>query len=286
VFLLTNILAVPLSTCILFAEILLLIVSGIPFIAGFVAVLVEWSIRLMNELMLLCNQIPFAIWKPIYANRTTTILLYALVICVCYFWCYASKAMLKFSLVFLLLFNITQTCYSIYFLQQKKIVIYHTPKKLVIDFIDGHQYAFLDNSQQKSDAGFVNYFLQPTRLKYHAFESIQPNDVPFKNGLIQFCHHKLLIINASSSLVNYYPNRNIDIVLLSKNPNVNFEALHHSFRPRYFVFDASNSLWKIAKWKKECSALHLHYFSIPDDGAITYDLKNNTISASKNLKQK
>jgi competence protein ComEC len=226
----------------------------------------------MNELMLLCNRIPFAIWKPIYANFTTTILLYALVICVCYFCCYASRAMLKFSLVFLLLFNITQTCYSIYFLQQKKIIIYNTPKKQSIDFIDGHQFWFIGDNEQKADASFDRFFLNPTRLKCHAFFSSPLIGLHVKDEMFQFYNHKLLIINTSSSFVKFNPNYRIDIVLLSKNPNVNFESLHHSLRPDYFVFDASNSLWKIAKWKKECDALHLRYFSIPDQGAFVLDM--------------
>ena len=38
-------------------------------------------------------------------------------------------------------------------------------------------------------------------------------------------------------------------------------------------WDASNSLWKIANWKKECIALALPCFSIPEQGAFVLDIK-------------
>jgi competence protein ComEC len=36
--------------------------------------------------------------------------------------------------------------------------------------------------------------------------------------------------------------------------------------------DASNSLWKIAGWKKDCDELALPCFSVPEQGAFMLDL--------------
>jgi competence protein ComEC len=38
------------------------------------------------------------------------------------------------------------------------------------------------------------------------------------------------------------------------------------------IFEASNSLWKIEKWKKECDALNLPYYSIPEKGAFVFNI--------------
>ena len=271
-FLLTNMIAVPLSTFILFAEIFLLIATGIPVIASTVAHLVEWSIGLMNESMLYCNRIPFAIWKPIFATATTTVLLYIVVIGFCGYCILASKSFLKWALMALLFFNGMQAYLSIYFLQQKKIVIYHTPKKQSIDFIEGYRYHFIGDNQQINDASFERYFLLPTRMQWHAFFPGQLNGLNINNNWIQFYNQKLLIINKATPIAHFKNTGNVDVLLLSKNPLVNFAELNQSFRPGCIVFDATNSLWKIAKWKKECDALHLRYFSIPDQGAFVMNL--------------
>jgi competence protein ComEC len=38
-----------------------------------------------------------------------------------------------------------------------------------------------------------------------------------------------------------------------------------------YVFDASNSLWKIDKWQKDCEELHLRSYSVPEKGAFVAD---------------
>jgi competence protein ComEC len=40
------------------------------------------------------------------------------------------------------------------------------------------------------------------------------------------------------------------------------------FNFKQYVFDASNSLWKIGQWQKECEELHLRSYSVPDKGAF------------------
>jgi competence protein ComEC len=40
------------------------------------------------------------------------------------------------------------------------------------------------------------------------------------------------------------------------------------FNCRQYVFDASNSLWKIGQWQKECEELHLRSYSVAEKGAF------------------
>ena len=60
----------------------------------------------------------------------------------------------------------------------------------------------------------------------------------------------------------------VDILLLSHNARVRLQDLVKAVSPAVIVFDASNSLWKIEKWKSECEDLHLRFHSVPEQGAF------------------
>jgi competence protein ComEC len=64
----------------------------------------------------------------------------------------------------------------------------------------------------------------------------------------------------------------VDIIIISKNPKLYIPQLAAIFNCKQYVVDASNSLWKIALWKKDCSALHLQLHSVPEQGAFVLDL--------------
>jgi competence protein ComEC len=63
----------------------------------------------------------------------------------------------------------------------------------------------------------------------------------------------------------------VDILILCHNPKMPLSRLHTLFGCRQLVFDASNSLWKIEKWKKDCDSLHLRFHSVPHQGAFVME---------------
>jgi competence protein ComEC len=48
--------------------------------------------------------------------------------------------------------------------------------------------------------------------------------------------------------------------------------LDANFTCKMYIFDASNSAWRIEKWKKECEELHLHFHSVSEKGAFVTNL--------------
>ena len=64
----------------------------------------------------------------------------------------------------------------------------------------------------------------------------------------------------------------VDYIIISKNPKIKIADLERTFECKKYIFDASNSLWKIGQWKKECEELHLHFHSVSEQGAFVTDL--------------
>jgi competence protein ComEC len=78
-FLFTNFLVVPLSGLILYAELLVLLVSPIPILLKWSGLIASFLINQMNGIIERTNRIPFALTKNIAINLPETILLYILI---------------------------------------------------------------------------------------------------------------------------------------------------------------------------------------------------------------
>ena len=279
-FLIANLICVPLSTIILFAEILLMIISPFKFLANTVGACCFVLIKQMNQFVLFVNELPFSTIKNIGVGIFSTILLYIFIVVCINAIINKNKKRILFSLfisTFLIVFNLYG---KIKDQQQQKIIIYNTPHKMAIDFIFSNNYVFVGDKNINE-----NKTLQQSRQYFHAYHPIfLKNDCI--NQTIIFNNKKIMMIDSTFRLEQLTQSKTVDMLVICNFKNKELKEMLRLIHAQLIIFDAANSLWKIAKWKKECSALHLHYFSIPDDGAITYDLKNNTISTSKNLKQK
>jgi competence protein ComEC len=78
-FLITNLLAVPLSGIILIGEIILCVVSFIPFAAKAIGWLLTWLISLLNSFIEVINRVPYNTTNGIQLNLPQAILLYIVI---------------------------------------------------------------------------------------------------------------------------------------------------------------------------------------------------------------
>lgn len=118
-----------------------------------------------------------------------------------------------------------------------------------------------------------NFHLKPARIYFQANEQVD-SMVSLKqaNGYFRFYHKNLLFMDSTALLQVPDTAITIDLLLLSHNPRIDIADLLHSVRPAVIVFDASNSMWKIQKWKRDCDALNLRCHSVPEDGAFVLNV--------------
>jgi competence protein ComEC len=159
-------------------------------------------------------------------------------------------------------------------MRQKKIIVYNIPGRQAIDFIYRNEYCFRGDSSLIADAVLRNFHLKPARAALQA--NVSKAGLPRlsgENNKWQFFRKKMIIIDSSGSFIPIEDKITIDILLISKNPSLKIAGLITALKPSVIVFDASNSLWKIAGWKKECERLALPCFSIPQEGAFILDIE-------------
>ncbi len=270
-FLLTNLIAIPLSSIILLIEIVLLVVSPIQNIAFVVGYMVNKLIVMMNGCMIFFQQLPFAITDHIYANILTTLFLYGMIISLLSFFARKNKIAIT---VFLLLFTqfITFFAYnSIQILFQKKLIVYNTHYYTAVDVVSQAKNIFITDTLITKENNHIQNDIESTR---NLFQIQSP---PFQvKKLLSYpssyqCQHKtILFINDSKNMKEFADSVNIDFLIVCHDTSSFPVEWAYSVKPKQIVLDATNSLWKIAQWKKQCAVLHLPCFSIKDQGAFVY----------------
>lgn len=272
-FLISNMIAVPLSGVILYAEIILTAFSWLPYVGTYAGKLIAALVWLMNKTILWINSLSFAVWDGIPATVFSTVLMYISVACFGAWLLLKQKKYFKTALAALLVFIIQNTFNSWLALKQQKLVVYNVPRYQAIDFIQGNQYRFVGDSVLKQDGILQNFHLKPGRISQHLTDRTDSLPVVFNQGVFyQFKSKRILIADHRLSFETSDPKMGLDLIVLSKNPDIRIGQLLSTFNCEVIVFDASNPAWKIEKWKKECSDLHLTCYSVAESGAFIYDI--------------
>ena len=156
---------------------------------------------------------------------------------------------------------------------QKKLIVYNVPQYQAIDIVQGNKYKFIGDSILLQDGLLQNFHLKPARVKLQLTKRVL--DLPglfAKQNFYSIGNKVIFILDTSVTFGPISKKIDVDCIVISKNIKIGLQQLAAVFNCKWYVFDASNSLWKIDKWKKDCEELHLQYHSIPEKGAFEMDL--------------
>lgn len=269
-FLFTNIIIVPLSGVILTAELILLVVSAIPGVSIVAGKITEYLLWIMNRLIERTNRIPFSVTDGIHVNILQSILIYLVIATAAVWLIKKNKQSFFTSCTCMIAFVALRSIDIIHTNNQQKIIVYNIPQHEAIDVVQGGNYKFIGDSILLEDGFLKNFHLRPARIANRIDEGSLSN--VFATGeLIKTDHKKIIIVNQSVPISN--SNKiNADAIIISGNPRLYIKQLLNRYNCSLFVFDATNPLWKIRLWKKDCDSLHLHFHSIPEQGAFEMDI--------------
>ncbi len=272
-FLITNIIAVPLSTIILYAAIALTAFSWIPFVGDWLGKLVGAVTWLMNKFILWVNEFSFAVWDKIPATVLSTWILYVVVIGFSSWLIQRNKNYFKMSMVALLAFVMVMSFYKLQTARQLKLIVYNIPKHQAIDLVSGNTYQFIGDSILLKDGLLQNFHLKPGRISQQLLTRKDTLAEIFKYDVFyRFHSKKILIIDRQLNMEPVKQKIDLDLIVISKNPPLDIARLIKVFNCKLIVFDASNSIWKIQKWQQACSALNQSTYTIPASGAFVYNI--------------
>jgi competence protein ComEC len=266
-FLFTNFIAVPLSGLILYAELLLLVCSSLPWLAGLCGNCISFLIRQMNGLIERTDRLPFAVTDGISMPLVPVFLLYLLITMIAV-WLSRKNSKAFIGALF------TATCLSLLLAiggmrqnRQHRLLVYHVPKHRAIDLIEGDGYLFLGDGSLLRDPATCNFYLQPARIVYGVKEKALRQTF-LKLPVIQSANRTVILVDKTLLLRPVQRKIPVDLVVISNGPRIHIPQLAAIFDCAQYVFDSSNPLWKIRQWKKQADSLHLRHHSVPEQGAF------------------
>jgi competence protein ComEC len=270
-FLLTNLIVVPLSGIILFAGIFLLILSLIPFLAHYFGKAVEWMTGIMNSLIERTDRIPFAVTDGIQVTILQSLFIYGFIIFVSLWLFRKNKRMLVAAGLSLLGYVVLRSIDMIRVNSQQKLIVYNIPQHTAIDIVEGDRYLFYGDTMLLEDDLLRNFHLRPSRIVNRINAGPLSNIIADKN-IISSGHRKVIIVDKPLPITTRQEKIKADAIIITGNPRLYIGQLVELYDCDLFVFDATNPSWKIQLWKKDCDSLHLRHYSVPEQGAFEMDL--------------
>ncbi|HWV67007.1 ComEC/Rec2 family competence protein, partial [Chitinophaga sp.] len=247
-FLPANLVAVPLSTVIIYGEIMLLFVAPFGSPAVWLGKALKYLILSMNSCVGWIGNLPGALIRDIHCSLAQTVLLYLLITGLALWLLVKFRPGLWTGFFCTWAFFIVRARWVIICGLQCSLIVYNVPAYTAIDCIKGNNVQFAGNDSVWQLP--VAQQLLNTRANLRVCAGKLPSFQQY-GRLLSFQGKRLLIID--SMLPERPPPEKLrtDYILLTCNPVVSISRLCDFYTFDTLIFAASNSSGKIRKWKNE-----------------------------------
>lgn len=259
-FLFTNLIAVPLSGFILYAELLLITLSFIPFAAHYIGTATSYLISVLNDFITYMNSFVYAVTDEIAWTLPMTLCCMILLISGSIYFFTCNRKLIIVSFLACLCFVTLNAFENFSRRNTTRLIVYNIPKNSAMEILAPDTVYFVGDPNILRQSQIYNFNIRPAHIKFRAF-----------NHRKRISSNVFKIGNCSIFRGSTNAGANADIFIISGNPplnNIKMSANTHSF----LIADNTNARWKINRWKKQADSLHLRFHSIPDDGAFVMEL--------------
>ena len=261
----SNLIVVPLSCLILFAEIFLLIIGYIvPALAILSGKIVQLSIELMNWFIQTMSSVKSGIWEGLKVDTVQTILLFGVIFCIIGWLENKSKPRLMMAIAIFNIVLFIRCIDCINKANQHTLIVYNIPKYCTIELMNGmNTISLMDTGIDGENSFIYSFHLKPAHIQNRAKIVSRPS-IP---NTILFQNKRIVILD--KPLKHIYPAQPIpvDLLIIAHNPPISLTHIMKVFNCKQIVIDGSNSMWKTGQMIKENKTLLLPLFTTQDKGA-------------------
>ncbi len=274
-FLLANLVVIPLSSAILYAGILLLFVSWIPWVSAWVSLAFEGMIWLLNQSALLTLRLPGAIIGGFFINKLEFLLLTALLVMLLVFlqakklWQLGAVSGLLLALVVIDVWEQKEQ------VNQQKLALYAVKGYSAIGIIEGQNHLLVADSALLTQRDKIKFHLQND---WQAAGVTQSTFLPLgsvSHPMLLWHHadfYSVFIWNGKRFVVLNQPSANpVPAALTADVLVVRQNALRHlrdwTGRCKQLVIDGSNKYWLGNKLTQQANDLRIPCHWMARDGA-------------------
>ncbi|MBP6662441.1 MAG: ComEC family competence protein [Paludibacter sp.] len=262
-FLLTNFVAIPLSTIVIYLAMALLMTSFVPYLSAGVAFLLKWSLWLLNFLIVWVQNLPYSL-SHVSLDIRQTIVVFLAVFCFSAYFFYKKFSALVVGLSAVLLacvFNL-QTNYQT--MTSKRMIVFAGQKNTHVNFIDRNQnYVFTTDSVELDR--IAKSFWQNQKLEKPHY--IRQNEW-FSDGVSSFAGSRILLLsNDFLRKQTFSEPLKLDYLIIGRGLKPKIEQVLECLHPRKIIVDKTISDWYRQSIKKACQTRNIAFYSVAEKGA-------------------
>lgn len=245
-----------------------LVIPQIPYISAILGWVLERSILLMNKVLLLIEQAPFASIGKIWLSTFEYLLAYTIIGCFFYFLFDKKKWLIKVSLCMLLLLGISISIKRTRALQSDNMAILNLRKHHGLVFKHGDKAIILaditptDKNYQYSIQPYLDSSKVADTLVYSFDKNINATFLKKTGNLIQFQNKKILLVDQSLQSKQLFRKIKVDYLYLDNDPNVAVHELNKNYEYATLIIGAGNKDKNIDQWERQAQYLHVNYQTI------------------------
>lgn len=275
-FLFTNLLAIPASVVIIYSGLLTFMTSALPVITDIISTALSLTIQGLHLSVSFIEDLPFSTLRGVWISGTEALLIFVLI---SGFLIWAQKfsiSAIKLILIPAILINLSFILDKNKTLSDSRIVVYNVRNSTALDFISGDSHVFLADSALLTDKRKLDYHIRNhwwmhgiKRPSLMGLSSDTSGAFFCKSGdYVQFCDHKLLLINGKDKTC--FPNGEVTVetVILSNEPDVTLSALMNLKGFRTLILDSSNSARFCDKMIEESSGQGIECLCVEEGKAL------------------
>ena len=263
-FLAANMVAVPISTIILYGLIATASFGWMPTISSFTGKLTDTLLKWTNKWVEWLNAFPFATTEGIIISAMECVFLYGIIFGLFWWWQKKQVRGLMVAMILILLFSISNIVHRISQNNQSTLRVYQVKNKTAIELASGNKMYLWGNEDElngllkKDSALYLAH--QFHQLNNHTIELIgeRAGNIKLKNKIIGFFNREIMPEQLNSC----------DVVIITQNPQVSLQTLVQRTGCKQVVADNTNSYKNIALWKEEAKKISVSFFSTKERGAF------------------
>lgn len=263
-FLAANLVAVPLSTIILYGLIATASFGWMPTISSFTGKLTDTLLTWMNYWVEWLNAFPLTTTEGIIISAMECVFIYGIIFGLFWWWQKKQFSGLMAAMIFIFLFSISNIIHRISQYNQSTLRVYQVKNKTAVELISGNKMHLWGNKS------VLNGLLKKDSILYiaHQFHQLNNHTIDFigdipgiiklKNKTIGFFNRKILPEQLDSC----------EVVIITQNPQVSLQTLVQQTGCKQVVADNTNSYKNIAMWQEEAKNISVSFFSTKERGAF------------------
>ena len=269
-FLLTNFIAIPLSTLIIYLAMGLLFVPFVPGLSAWLGFLLNKSVWVLNFVIVTIQHLPYSL-SHISTDLKQSAFLFLAIFCLSGYYFSRKFAPLAEGLSSLLLVCLFSLQINYHTLTSRRMIVYAGQKNTHVSFINRNKnYVFTTDSVEIQR--IAKAFWRSQQLEHTVY--IHEN-AWYKDGFASFEGIKVLILTGDilKRKTTGTP-LDLDYLILGNRLKPKIEQLMECVHPRRIIVDRSISKWYTGHIKQYCLSRKIGFYAVAEQGAYIVNIKD------------